>query len=165
MQDLLRAPLTLLAAMACAAAIAWLGATGRASQACAARQARIEADAAAGLAAQSERHRSAERALRDRLDADTTRHHQEIADLERSKHDLAARLRAGAVRVSVPAAACVPAAGGATSAADQTARAELAPETALALDDIAADGDAAILDLNHCLAAYDAARAAVSAAK
>ncbi|MGM9489733.1 hypothetical protein [Ideonella sp. YS5] len=151
----------LLAAMACAAAIAWLGASGRANQACEARQARIEANAAAGLAAQFERHRNAERALRDRINADSTRHQQEIADLERSKHDLAARLRTGAVRVSVPATACLPAAGGGTSAADQTARAELAPETALALDGIAADGDTAIIELNHCIAAYDAARAAV----
>jgi hypothetical protein len=157
--------LTLLTAMACAAALAWPGASGRASQACEARQARVQAEAAAGLVAQSERHRNAEKALRDRIDSDRTRHQQEIADLERSKQDLAARLRAGTVRVSVPATACLPATSGGTSAADQTARAELAPETALALDRIAADGDAAILDLNHCLAAYDTARTAVSAAR
>jgi prophage endopeptidase len=165
MQEVLRAPLTPLAAMACAAAISWIGSSGRANQACEACQARVEANAAARLAAQSERHRSAEKALRDRIDADSTRHQLEIADLERSKHDLAARLRAGAVRVSVPATACLPAAGGGASAADQTARAELATETALALDRIAADGDAAIIELNHCLAAYDAARAAVEATR
>ena len=165
MQDVLRVPLTLLAAMACAAAIAWLGASGRANQACEARQARIEAKAAAGLAAQSERHRSTEKALRDRIDADNARHQQEIADLEGSKNDLAARLRAGAVRVSVPATACLPAAGGGAGAAVQTARAELAPETALALDGIAADDDTAIIELNHCLAAYDTARAAVGATR
>jgi len=164
-QEAVRAPLTLLAAMACAAAIAWLGASGRANQACEARQARVEAKAAAGLAAQSERHRSAEKALRDRIDADSTRHQQEIADLERSKLDLAARLRAGTVRVSVPATACLPTAGGGAGPDDPAARAELAPETALALDGIAADGDTAIIELNHCLAAYDAARAAVGATR
>jgi prophage endopeptidase len=157
--------LTLLAAMACSAAIAWLGASSRANQACEARQARNEAKAAAGLAAQSERHRSVERALRDRIDADSTRHQQEIDELERSKHDLAARLRAGTVRVSVPATTCLPAAGRDASTADQAARAELAPETALALDGIAADGDTAIIELNQCLAAYDAARAAVGATR
>ncbi len=165
MHEAVRAPLTLLAAMACAAAIAWLGASGRANQACEARQARVEAEAAAGLAAQSERHRRAEKALRDLIGVDNIRHQQEIADLERSKHDLAARLRDGTVRVSVPAAACLPAADGGAGAVDQAARAELAPETALALDAIAADGDTAIIELSHCLAAYDASRAAVGATR
>ncbi|MFZ5548081.1 MAG: hypothetical protein ACOZJX_05250 [Pseudomonadota bacterium] len=158
--------MTLLCAMACAAALAWLGATGRATQACEAQQARDRAKAVQRLADLSERYRGIESALRDRLAVDATRHQQEIADLERSKNQLAARLRSGAVRVSIPAAACVPGTGGAASPDAPAARAELAPETALALDGIAADGDAAIIDLNHCLAAYDAARAAaVSAAR
>lgn len=160
---------TTLALCLCAAGIAtvaWFAGATRAAATCQAEQSAATARTAAEHARQVESYRRAEHALRGQLDAATEYHQQELARLERSTIDLAARLRAGAVRVSLPAASCTVEAAAAADPGlgDRTARAELAPETALALDRIAADGDAAIVDLNLCLAAYEAARAAVVAA-
>jgi hypothetical protein len=141
----------------------WFGGHRRAADAAEIERALAAGAAASELAAATARHAKAERDLRGRLDTLTINRNLEIAALERSKNDLAGRLRAGAVRMSIPAAACLPAASADPAAGDQPARAELAPETALALDGIAADGDAAIIDLNTCLAAYETARATVAA--
>jgi prophage endopeptidase len=106
-----------------------------------------------------------ERALRGQVDTLTLTLQQEKARREALSSQFADRLRAGAVRVSVPVAACHPAEpAGDPSAGHPAARAELAPETALALDRIAGDGDAAILELNTCLVAHAQARAAVEQA-
>lgn len=105
------------------------------------------------------------RSLRGQVDTLTLTLQQEKARREALSSQFADRLRAGAVRVSVPVAACHPAEpAGDPSAGHPAARAELAPETALALDRIAGDGDAAILELNTCLIAHAQARAAVEQA-
>ena len=90
---------------------------------------------------------------------------QEKARAQKDRDALAARLRAGTVRVSVPVLRCGSAgpsgsADPAGSAAEPT-RAELAPEVAQSLDRIAGDGDDAIRELNTCISRYTAARAAV----
>ena len=90
---------------------------------------------------------------------------EEKARAQNDRDALAARLRAGTVRVSVPALRCGPAGpGGAADpagAGSGQARAELAPEAAVRLDGIAGDGDDAIRELNTCIDRYAAARAAV----
>jgi prophage endopeptidase len=139
---------------------AWRAGASHSEQACHAERAQVAIASATELATRTTALRLAERELRDRLNTHATQHQQELDRLERSKSELAARLRAGTVRVSVPVAAesCVAAASTTASAGSehQPAQAELAPEIALALDDIAADGDVAIIDLNRCIAAYDA---------
>lgn len=159
----MRTALALLALLG-AIAFAWFAGAARSDATCKLTRAEEVARNAGDLALLSESYRRTERALRGQLDIANAHHQQELARRERSTIDLAARLRAGAVRVSVPVAACEPTrADSAAGPAAATPRAELAPETSIALDRIAADGDAAILDLNACLAAYEAARAAVAA--
>lgn len=160
----MRTALTLLSLVG-AIALAWFAGATSSDAACKVTQAEEAARSAGQAALLSESYRRTERALRGQLDTANAHHQQELARRERSTLDLAARLRAGAVRVSVPVAACDPtSADSAAWPAAAAPRAELAPETAIALDRIAADGDAAILDLNACLAAYEAARAAVASA-
>lgn len=92
-------------------------------------------------------------------------------NLQKEKHAqdrinrLNAELRRRDARLFVPvvASSCGTAADGAGTAAGQPgaeARAELVPEAAIALVDIAADGDAAVRQLNDVIDAYNAAVAA-----
>ena len=161
-------PAALALSVATLAAASWRVGAVQADRTCHAAQAQAAVDGAKQRAEQVQALRDAERELRGRLDAQTLHHQQELDHLERSKNDLAGRLRAGTVRVSVPVVldggtcAAAAATDPGTAAEHQPARAELAPEVALALDGIAADGDAAILELNRCLAAYEAVRIAVA---
>lgn len=157
-------PTALAGGLSILVASVWLAGKARGERACRAELAQVAVSSADEHARQVQALRRAERDLRNRLDLQTFEHQQEMNRLEQSRQDLAARLRAGgagALRVSIPVApstavpACTAGAGSAAAAGDRTTRAELAPETALDLDDIAADGDAAILDLNRCIAAYD----------
>lgn len=76
---------------------------------------------------------------------------------------LRADVRNSALRLSIATRARNPAAPGADSAADNTeARAELLPSAAVALIDLAADGDSAVRELNACVDQYDAVRRAVN---
>ncbi len=166
-------PAALALSVATLATASWRVGAVQAERTCHAAQAQAAVDGARQRAEQIQALRDAERALRGRLDVQTLHHQQELDRLERSKNDLAERLRARTVRVSIPVVAnpvvsgtCVAAAAAdpGAGAGHQPARAELAPEVALALDGIAADGDTAILELNRCLAAYETVRIAVSQA-
>jgi hypothetical protein len=90
-------------------------------------------------------------------------HRKEISDVQEDAQQRAAALMSGRLRVSVPVANCTPApaATGAPADDDRQARAELAPETAAALDRIVSDGDSAILDLNACIDRYNDVRDAI----
>lgn len=90
------------------------------------------------------------------------------ADAKRSTETLIADIRAGRVRLSVPVQAPGAAhghqgsgAGGASPGPGQ-AFAELDPAAGASLVAIAADGDAAILDLNTCIDAYASVRRRVN---
>lgn len=106
-----------------------------------------------------------ERDVRQLLDDQAANLRKDFDREKASRDRFAADVRAGAVRMSIPVAAAVPgaAACGAASAAAagdrHEARADLAPETGLALAAIADDGDDAIDQLNTCIDAYNGARA------
>jgi prophage endopeptidase len=160
--------LALVIVAALAAAWGYHHGTQTAKAECAASLARIDSANLAELASTTARFRATEAKLNAALATQAHTHQQELTRVETAHQNLAARLRSGTVSVSIPAARCIAAASsgaaGRASAADQPARAELAPETAQALDRIATDGDTAIVDLNHCLAAYAAVRTAVAQA-
>jgi hypothetical protein len=79
---------------------------------------------------------------------------KEKKDAESKIADLRRRVQSGTVRLSVPARGCtVP--GNTTNDAGET-RAELDGKTAYDLISIAADGDAAIRELNLCIDQYKA---------
>jgi len=157
-------------AIGAALAVAALACTYAASQHAANLACHVDQQAAALRRANqvtklSEQHRHAEAQLREQLAAQLTTAQETHARLQAERDAFAARLRSGASRVSIPAARCIAnsGAGPAAAAGDLPARAELAPETAQALDRIASDGDDAIGELNRCIAAYEAARAIVNA--
>ena len=105
----------------------------------------IERDAAVSLAVQSGKY--AEEARHAKVEIDVLR----------------ADLRASRVRLSVPVAACAAGSSVGTNSATAgglgaEARAELMPETASDLVSIAADGDAAVRQLNRLIDAYNALR-------
>jgi len=95
---------------------------------------------------------------------DVAEFHKEKMDEKDAKiKSLTADVLAGAVRLSVAVKAARPAAcgdaaseGAAAAGGDQETRAELVPQVAYDLIGIAADGDAAVLDLNACIDAYQA---------
>lgn len=143
---------------------AW-DAEDRTRDACLAQEQARSAQHRQALQEASARIVHAEQQLQAQLTVLKQTHYQEIADAQ-ARHDrLVAGLRAGAVRVSIPVAvpaACAAAAGGGPAAGHREARAELTPEAGAALAAIAHEGDTAILDLNRCVDAYAAARAAVT---
>lgn len=81
---------------------------------------------------------------------------QEKKDAESKIAYLRRRVQSGAVRMSVPATACAVSTNTRTGAVET--RAELDPKDADDLIAIAADGDAAIRELNLCIDKYNAAR-------
>jgi len=102
-----------------------------------------------------------ERRLREEIDLLAIQHRKEKQDDQIKNEAAIAALRAGTQRVSVAVRACSTAASSTDSAAasrDTGARAELAPEVAADLANIAADGDTAIKDLNTCIATYNKVR-------
>lgn len=112
----------------------------------------------------------AERAARDKeaaataaLAAQSMKHAEEARHAQAEVDSLRADLRASRVRLSIPVASCT--AGGAPGSDSPTAggarpeaRAELMPETAADLVGIAAEGDAAVRQLNRLIDAYNALR-------
>ena len=82
------------------------------------------------------------------------KYEQEKKDAESKIADLRRRVQSGAVRMSVNATACTVSEGSRIGVAET--RAELDGQTADDLIAIAADGDAAIRELNLCLDKYNA---------
>lgn len=82
------------------------------------------------------------------------KYEQEKKDAESEIADLRKRIRSGAVRLSIPATACTVSEGSRIGGAET--RAELDGQTADDLIAIAADGDAAIRELNLCIDKYNA---------
>jgi hypothetical protein len=115
-------------------------------------------------------------AAMSRLAADVTQelaggaHHSAIQLEEVKAHAnaefdrLAADVRSGRERLSVPARGCAVAAGSdpAAAAANPQARAELDAEAAARILAIGKDGDDAITELNVCIDRYEAAREALN---
>lgn len=121
----------------------------------------------ASLAAAERARREVEQAAAADLAA-VTEKHLEIERNAKAENDrLRADLRSSRVRLSVPVASCTAAAAGADPAAaagsGAEARAELDPQAADDLAAIAADGDAAIRQLNAVIDAYNALRERVNA--
>ena len=81
-------------------------------------------------------------------------HEKERKDAESKIADLRRRVQSGAVRMSVNATACTVSTN--TGTGTVQTRAELDPKDADDLIAIAADGDAAILELNLCVDKYNA---------
>ncbi|WAC70808.1 lysis system i-spanin subunit Rz [Roseateles sp. SL47] len=129
------------------------------------REQAMSAQQAAAQAAQNQRYRATEAAMRDELAAAMQSFSRTIAN-EKDQHDrLVAGLRSGNVRVSVPIVAPSPTCTGQASGdpslaagAGHEARAELAPAAAADLDAIATDGNAAILQLNAVIDRYNAVK-------
>lgn len=107
-------------------------------------------------------------ALSDQLAALQAANLKGHADAKRSTETLVADIRAGRVRLSVPVQAPGAAHGhqgsgaGGAGAGPGQAFAELDPAAGASLVAIAADGDAAILDLNTCIDAYASVRRRVN---
>lgn len=114
-----------------------------------------------------ERTMDAERGVATQLAERDEKHRKELTDAKDEHERRARAMRSGTLRVSVPvtAASCTAATvpGPAAAGRPAEARAELAPETAAALDGIAVDGDTAILGLNTCIDRYNIVRDAVNA--
>lgn len=112
------------------------------------------------------RERNTEHALGEQLRKQINHHHEEIQREKDAHARYVAGLRAGTIRLSVPVVARTEHAScGATARTVPTAagpapetRAELGAEAAIDLATIAADGDAAIRDLNACVDTYNAVR-------
>lgn len=126
----------------------------------------VSAQHTAAMLAADARYRRSEAELLALSAATTESLKQTLID-EKKQHDrLVADLRAGAVRLSVPIVAAAGSACGAGLARDPAiaagnwheTRAELAPAAAEDLAAIAADGNAAVLQLNACIDRYNDVR-------
>ena len=119
--------------------------------------------AADARAARTQQVLQAERNARDAIQAITDKLTTE-RDTARHEKDLyIAGVRSGAIRLSVPVIAAVPAGPGCADSAaaggpGQEARAQLTPAAAEFLDDIASEGDDAIRQSNALIDAYNALR-------
>ncbi|QJQ00214.1 lysozyme [Herbaspirillum rubrisubalbicans Os34] len=105
----------------------------------------------------------AERNARDTIQAITDKLTNERDAARHEKDTYIAGVRSGAIRLSVPVIAAMPAGAscpdsGTTGRAGQEARAELTPAAAEFLDDIASQGDDAIRQANALIDAYNALR-------
>jgi Bacteriophage Rz lysis protein len=122
-----------------------------------------KADAAV-IQAQSdadEKVASASQKTRDQIAAIEDNHQKETQDAETKIASLRDDVRSGAVRLSIATRAIsknVNARNSTVAIVDTETRSELMPEAANALISIAADGDAAVLDLNACIDSYNSAR-------
>jgi prophage endopeptidase len=130
------------------------------------RERQVSARHTAAMQAANARYRRSEAELQARSTAATESLKRTLID-EKNQHDrLVADLRAGAFRLSVPIVASAGAACGAGLAGDpattagdwRETRAELAPAAAEDLATIAADGNAAIAQLNACIDRYNDVR-------
>lgn len=128
----------------------------------------IRSSSARLLAATEKRARDTERAAMDSILRQSAKHVEEQRNAQVEINRLDADLRASRVRLSIPVASC---AAPSPSGTDPTvaggsgaeARAELMPETAASLVDIAADGDAAVRQLNALIDAYNDLRGRINA--
>ncbi|MCY1253006.1 hypothetical protein D9M68_123270 [compost metagenome] len=133
------------------------------------RAAQAEELAAAALreANQATLYRQAEASMRSDFDNILAQARKEREDEQASAAAALAAYRAGTRRLSLAIRACPAGDGGpapdpAAASGAGEARAELAPETAAALDAIARDGDRGIRDANTCIDLYNAVRARLS---
>lgn len=118
------------------------------------RIAKLEKDHAEAVLKAEQDARKKEQAMQAEHDALARKHEKEKKNGQTEINRLRGRIRAGTVRLSVPARGCtVP--GNTTNDAGET-RAELDGKTAYDLISIAADGDAAIRELNLCIDQYKA---------
>ncbi len=154
-------PLALFVALAVGLAVHEMGRADLAAAQAAMSDLQRETAKAATLA--SEAAREKETMLLATTQAISDKLNQEQTHAQALQNRLVSDLRSGAQRLSI--AAHCPQPGGAPGAnatpADSTAdtpRAELDPATAETLVGIAADGDAAIVERNACIDAYNAAR-------
>jgi prophage endopeptidase len=132
-------------------------------QASAARMKLADAAAKIKLKEANDRAKAAEDQMGAAHAATDEKRNKEKEDAETTINALRADVRSGALSLSI-ATRALRAIGPGQGAAPgyQEARAELMPETAIALIDIAADGDAAVRDLNACVDKYEAVRGAVN---
>lgn len=135
-----------------------------------AREAELNTQHSLALQQATERERATERQLGADLAKLQTRYHQEASHAQQTRDRSAAALRSGAVRLSMPVAHCPsdggsnPGPGARPAPGDRhQARAQLAPETGLALTAIGDDGDDAIRQLNACIDAYNAVKTRLNA--
>jgi len=130
----------------------------------------LEATAAAqaNLAAANERVRVAQASVADTL-AQIDAKNKELKNATKNLDALRADLRSGAQRLSIPVTSCSSGAArpsdgsGVASGTGTEARAELLPETAGRLADIAADADEEVRRTNECIDRYSAMKAASDA--
>ena len=127
------------------------------------RAAVVERAAMTALAQAKAKVNAAETALASahlKIDADRVKEKQ---DDKKTIDALRADVRSGAISLSIATRAirAGAASAGPFPGAIET-RAEIVPEAAVALIDIAADGDDAVRDLNACIAKYDAVRRSVN---
>lgn len=95
-----------------------------------------------------------------KIDADRVKEKQ---DDKKTIDALRADVRSGAISLSIATRAIRASSSSVSSTpGDIETRSEIVPEAAVALIDIAADGDDAVRDLNACIAKYDAVRRRVN---
>lgn len=113
------------------------------------------------IAAEMAERLRTEQAAATELHALTERHLEAEKNAQADFDKRVADLRSQRVRVTIPVVSCRPVAAnsGATGGAGAETRAELTGEAAADLEGIAADGDAAIRQLNKVIDAYNAVRA------
>lgn len=126
-------------------------------------EARLARDALAAQAALVEAGKKAlerERSLNSSLLAQSKRLESEQENANIATNKLHAAIRSGAMRLSIPTSAksTCGAVAAVASEPEQTTRTELMPETANELISIAADGDAAVRQLNALIHYYNTHR-------
>lgn len=115
------------------------------------------------LATANENARETGRILKKEVSTISDARTQEQERAKTTIDALRADVRTGTVRLSIATRPRDQAGSGADpSAGDREARSELVPEAAIALIDIAADGDDAVRDLNACVDKYAAVRQAIN---
>ena len=114
----------------------------------------LKSEYASALQKSEHEARAKEQALQADHDANRKKHEEEMKNAKNEIDQLRARISNGTVRLSVPTTACKVSEN--TGAGIEQTRAELDPQTADDLVAIAADGDAAIRDLNLCIDQYNA---------
>lgn len=118
------------------------------------RIAKLEKDHAEAVLKAEQDARKKEQAMQAEHDALARKHEKEKKNAQTEINRLRGRIRAGTVRLSVPATACAVSQNPGTGIAET--RAELDRKTADDLVAIAADGDEAIRKLNLCIDQYKA---------
>lgn len=118
------------------------------------RIAKLEKDHAEAVLKAEQDARKKEQAMQAEHDALARKHEKEKKNAQTEINRLRRCVQSGTVRLSVPATACAVSQNPGTGIAET--RAELDGKTAYDLISIAADGDAAIRELNLCIDQYKA---------